>query len=129
MLIPEAHAPWGFLAWGLPAAAVVTGAVALEEWVGARLPKWLLEAGDASYALYLSHTFILPYLINALARMSMTGAPALALAIVVGLAISFPAAIVVHRYVELPLLKALKNKGERGADSSVPLATAIESPQ
>jgi peptidoglycan/LPS O-acetylase OafA/YrhL len=115
LLMPEARAPWGFLAWGLPAAAVVTGAVALEgEW-GGRLPGWLLEAGDASYALYISHTFILPYLIDAMAWMHMTGGTALATAIVAGLAVSFPAAVVVHRYVELPLMDLFKKKREWAA--------------
>jgi peptidoglycan/LPS O-acetylase OafA/YrhL len=89
--------------------------VALEgEW-GGRLPGWLLEAGDASYALYISHTFILPYLIDAMAWMHMTGGTALATAIVAGLAVSFPAAVVVHRYVELPLMDLFKKKREWAA--------------
>jgi len=132
LLMPEAHAPWGFLAWGLPAAAVVTGAVALEgEW-GGRLPGWLLEAGDASYALYISHTFILPYMINAMGRMHMTGGMALATAIVAGLAISFPAAVLVHRYVELPLMNMFKKKrkaGELPVTGSGALGPVVEGSQ
>jgi peptidoglycan/LPS O-acetylase OafA/YrhL len=113
MLMPEGHAP-GFLAWGLPAAAVVTGAVALEDALGGRLPKWMLEAGEASYALYLSHTFILPFLGNAMRRLHMMGGPALAVSIVMGLGISFVAGVLVHRYVEKPLMNLFKKPRAAG---------------
>jgi peptidoglycan/LPS O-acetylase OafA/YrhL len=112
MLVPEGHAPWGFVLWGLPAAAIVTGAVALEDELGGRLPKWLLEAGDASYALYLSHTFILPYMGNAISRLHVTGVPALAAVVVLGMGVCFPAAVLVHRYVEKPLMGLFKKPRE-----------------
>jgi len=112
MLMPPSPAPWGFLAWGLPAAAMVVGAVALEGQLGGRLPKWLLAAGDASYALYLTHNFLLPHVGNALKKLHVTGTPALAAAIVLGLGISFPAAVLVHRYVEKPLLNLFKKRRE-----------------
>jgi exopolysaccharide production protein ExoZ len=112
MLMPAAVAPWGFLAWGLPAAAIVVGAVALEGELGGRLPKWLLAAGDASYALYLTHNFLLPHLGNVLRKLHVTGVPALAATIVLGLGICFPAAVLVHRYVEMPLLKLFKKRRE-----------------
>ena len=110
LLMPEGRGFFGFAFWGLPAAAVVTGAVALEDSLGGRVPKWLLAAGDASYALYLSHTFILPYMVNVIVRTHLTGAPSLVAAIVLGLAISFPAAVLVHRYVEKPLINLFKKR-------------------
>jgi peptidoglycan/LPS O-acetylase OafA/YrhL len=110
MLIPEPFYQLKFLFWGLPAAAMVAGAVILEEKWGGRMPKWLLEAGDASYALYLSHTFIMPFLGNVMKRMHLTGIPALAAAIVLGLGISFPVALLVHRYVEKPLMNSFKKR-------------------
>jgi peptidoglycan/LPS O-acetylase OafA/YrhL len=112
LLMPGAPAPWGFLAWGLPAAAIVVGAVALEDKLGGRLPKWLLAAGDASYALYLSHTFLLFYIGNTITGMHITGAPALAGAIVLSLAVSFPAAVLVHRYLEKPLMNLFTRRRE-----------------
>lgn len=48
--------------WGVPAMAVVAGALALEARWGGRSPRWLLELGDASYSIYLIHTFTLPAL-------------------------------------------------------------------
>lgn len=48
--------------WGIPALALVMGAVILEERWGGRSPRWALELGDASYSIYLVHTFTLPAL-------------------------------------------------------------------
>ncbi len=117
MLMREPPWPWGFVLWGLPAAAMVTGAVALEDALGPRLPGWLLEAGDASYALYLSHLFILPFLARPMQWVHLSGTPGLVAAGAMGLAISFPAAVLVHRFVERPLMGVLK-KGEGGGSSS-----------
>ena len=50
------------LTWGIPAFAVVAGAVSLEPLVAPSLPRWLLTLGDASYSIYLSHGFVLPAL-------------------------------------------------------------------
>jgi len=47
--------------WGIPAFAIVAGAVSLESFVAPGLPRWLLTLGDASYSIYLSHGFVLPH--------------------------------------------------------------------
>lgn len=50
-----------FLAWGTGAALVVLGAVWLEPWTArTRLAAPLSFLGDASYSIYLSHTFVVP---------------------------------------------------------------------
>jgi peptidoglycan/LPS O-acetylase OafA/YrhL len=128
MLMPESHIHLGILAWGIPAAAMVVGAVAIEDEWGHRLPHWLLEAGDASYALYLSHTFLLPYLGNAMTALHMTGTPAMATAVVLGLGISLPAAVLIHRCVEKPLMNSFKAR--RGEKSEVrnPIPEVIAPP-
>jgi len=46
-----------------------------------------------------------------LTKLHMTGYPALAAAIVLSLAISFPVAALVHRFVEKPLMNLFKKKG------------------
>jgi exopolysaccharide production protein ExoZ len=125
MLMPEIPSPWGYLAWGFAATAVVTGAVGLEDAVGHRLPKWVLEAGDASYALYLTHNFLLPHLGNALRKLHVTGKPALAAAIVLGLAICFPAAVLVHRFVEKPLMNLFKKRRAAADDLLAPVLPAL----
>jgi len=113
MTMRDWPAPWGSLAWGLSAGAVVLGAVAIEETVGRRLPRWLLAAGDASYATYLSHTFILCIVAVLLNALHVTGTAALAGAIALGLAVSFGTGWLVHRYIELPLMGLFGRK--RGA--------------
>lgn len=47
-----------WLAWGLPAALLVCVAVS-RPLAGGRLGRWMVGMGDASYALYLSHGFVL----------------------------------------------------------------------
>jgi len=132
MLMPEYPASLRFLTWGLPAAAVVVGAAAIEGQIGGRLPKWLLAAGDASYALYLTHIFVLSHLGNALQKLHFTGMPALAMAIVLGVGISFPVGLLVHRYVEKPLMTAFKKRrqGAReasGAPAAFPITAGVGS--
>jgi peptidoglycan/LPS O-acetylase OafA/YrhL len=125
LLIPEASSPWGVVNWGGPSAAMVLGAISLEPKLGHRLPKWLLEAGDASYALYLSHTFVLPYIGNILARLHVTGAPALVGSIVGGLAISLPAGVFVHRHVEKPLMNRFKKRRETPKPVQTPAVVPV----
>jgi exopolysaccharide production protein ExoZ len=112
MLMPEVPSPWGYLAWGLAATAVVTGAVGLEDAIGHRVPCWLLAAGDASYALYLTHNFLLPHVGNLLRVTRITGRPALAASILLSLAVSFPFAILIHRIIERPLMSLFKKRRE-----------------
>jgi peptidoglycan/LPS O-acetylase OafA/YrhL len=57
---------WGpdadrFSTWGIGAGLMVLGVVWLEPWIGAsRLARKLSFLGDASYSIYLSHTFVVP---------------------------------------------------------------------
>ena len=46
--------------WGVPAIAVVAGVLSLEARWGRYVPRWALRIGDASYSIYLVHTFVLP---------------------------------------------------------------------
>jgi peptidoglycan/LPS O-acetylase OafA/YrhL len=48
-----------FLYWGLPAGAVLFGAISLER-AGIKTPKLLVSLGYSSYSLYLIHPFVLP---------------------------------------------------------------------
>ena len=60
LIVPEGSENLRTLSWGIPALAVVAGAVSLETRLAAVLPKWLLTLGDASYSIYLVHGFVLP---------------------------------------------------------------------
>jgi len=109
---------WRFIFWGVPAAAIVLGAVGLEKVIGPSLPRWLISLGDASYAIYLAQTFVLPVVGIALLRLGVKGYAALALSITVGLTLSAGAGEVVHRFIEKPILLFLKNRQQRGAGAS-----------
>lgn len=64
--------------WGVGSAAVVLGTLWLEPLVDgkawAKLPAFL---GDASYSIYLSHTFVVPACVIVLKKVGMTNAPGL----------------------------------------------------
>jgi peptidoglycan/LPS O-acetylase OafA/YrhL len=110
MLMPQTSAEWRFIPWGIPAAAVVTGAVALEGRIGGHIPRWLLEAGDASYALYLVHILILPFLGSIMGHLHLKGIAGLAAVITLGLGVSLPASVLVHRFIEKPMMNLFKKK-------------------
>ena len=94
--------------FGLPALAIVTGAVGLESGIGRRVPKWILEIGDASYAIYLVHGFVLPPLGIWLKHRQILGLHATLVALVAGLVGSTLAGIAVHRSVERPIMRLLR---------------------
>ncbi len=57
------------LTWGVPAWCIVAGAVALEDQLAPKLPRWLLDTGDASYSIYLMHLFVIPVVYLDVARL------------------------------------------------------------
>ena len=97
---------WRPLQWGVPALLTVGGALALERSGAVRAPAGLKRAalalGDASYAIYILHlpaTAIVAHLMGP-HRSWLLLPEALAFSALVGLA--------AHRFVERPLLKALR---------------------
>lgn len=98
------------LTWGLPAAMIVYGAVGLESTVGSRLPVWLLEMGDSSYSLYLTHTLILPGVGALAAKLDAGSAGTIWAWITGGLALSFVIGEVCYRGLELPMMRYFKGR-------------------
>jgi exopolysaccharide production protein ExoZ len=93
---------------GIPAAAIVIGALAVESGGNVRglaLPKLI---GDASYSIYLFHTSLLTVLMFAFRRLPIDGWPQFLGFIVVSLLLATTAGIMVHLLVEKPLLAFLK---------------------
>jgi exopolysaccharide production protein ExoZ len=98
-----------FLINGLPAALVVVGFV-----LGPRLnasvgTRWLEHIGDASYSLYLTHTFVLLPYRTVWARAVGDHLP-VALYLVSSVAIAILLALVVYRYVERPMTLFLRHR-------------------
>lgn len=76
LLIPmlASHSPHRFIHYGIPAALVVFGALALE-----KEGKWprlhILHAiGDSSYSLYLTHAFTLPIIFRLISKFNVPAA-------------------------------------------------------
>ena len=104
-------APWSFpeawrsVSWGLPAAAVVAGALGLEETLGHVVSVLAQRLGDASYSLYLTHGFVLPLLgvgffLDRLSPRFLT-----ATIMVLALVLSSAVALVCYQWLELPMLR------------------------
>ena len=88
----------GFVAWGIPSVLMIVGFYAFDD--GELLKsKIVQEIGDASYSIYLVH----PFVIWACERIPKEGRGWSILVIAILLSIIF--GIVVHRWVEKPLLK------------------------
>ncbi len=107
LLVPSAG-PWRFLAWGAPALLVVAATVALEQRLAASLPALLLELGDASYAIYLSHVFVIPVLAHALARLPLPPALATPALLLASLVACSAAGLALDRFVDAPLQTRLR---------------------
>jgi len=106
LIVPTGN--WRFAGWGLPACMMVMGAVGLEDVFAWRLPNPLLLLGDASYAIYLSHLFIMPVLAHALLRLHLPAAAALAVLIGLGLVVSSAAGIALYAALDAPVQRWLR---------------------
>ncbi len=95
---------WRGLFWGLPALAIVAGAVSMEHRWGGRSPHWALEIGDASYSIYLVHTLTLPAIGMLLVRWRHGWPGEIAVALAVTVLLSALCGELVYRAVERPIL-------------------------
>lgn len=101
---------WRGLQWGLPALAVVTGAVVMEARWGHKAPRWTLELGDASYSIYLVHTFVLPALGLWMAEWPHHWPFEISVSLGAAVTLSALSGELVYRVVELPMLRWFKGR-------------------
>jgi exopolysaccharide production protein ExoZ len=92
------------LVWGLPAFAIVA-AVASLRWSP---PQWLLELGNASYAIYLFHGFVMTATGALLKRIEFSHA-LLLLCSIGSVVFSAFLGVAVFKYVETPILRRLNS--------------------
>ncbi|WP_283214515.1 acyltransferase family protein [Methylorubrum aminovorans] len=115
------------LAWGLPAAFLVAAAVlgrdrpeSVPGGGAARLLGAAERLGDASYALYLLHPFVLRAVREGLLRTGLAAPlgpwPSLVLLVV----LTLPAALLVHRWVERPLTRLVRRRLEPAQPAAAP---------
>jgi peptidoglycan/LPS O-acetylase OafA/YrhL len=110
VLIPERSENLRFLFWGVPAFAIVAGAVSLERQLSTWLPQWLLALGDASYSIYLMHGFVLPVLGLGLAAIHWSGYAAQATTVVASLVTGALSGWLCYFIVERPMMKWIKQR-------------------
>lgn len=105
-----------FLALGLPATALVAGAVGLDLQGRSISPPLIAALGEASYSLYLSHMFVIRLLRVLWNRLAL--APDAVLFCAAAIVLSCLVALALARAVELPLHDYCRRriKGRLGSD-------------
>ena len=101
---------WRGLCWGVPALAMVAGAISLEGRWGSRSPRWALALGDASYSIYLVHTFALPAAGLLLRGLRMAWPADVIVAMVLAVALSTAAGLLSYQLVERPITAWFKGR-------------------
>jgi peptidoglycan/LPS O-acetylase OafA/YrhL len=110
LIVPEGSENLRTLSWGIPALAIVAGAVSLESRFAGALPKWLLTMGNASYSIYLVHGFVLPAVGVGILALHWTTMAALPFTVVACLVVGSLAGWFVYVLVERPMLLWMKRR-------------------
>lgn len=102
------------LVYGLPATLVVWGTVRADAWLQETLGAgmgWLSLGGDASYALYLSHYFVVEAVKKLTARLGAEWGPqAFWPSTLLTLALALAVGLVIYRLADRPLHQALRGR-------------------
>jgi len=108
MLVPSSDAyAWRWWLWGVPGALALAATVALEPALRGWLSGWPEKLGDASYAIYLAHGFVLPPLGIVMVKLQLTAGIWPTAAIVFACVLSAWTGWLVHLWVEKPLTHRL----------------------
>ncbi|HVY14996.1 MAG TPA: acyltransferase [Rhodopila sp.] len=98
------------LIWGVPAALLVVAVVAAEAALRRVTPRWLLAAGNASYATYLTHGFVVPAVYLVIGHISNNNEAGLAAMIALSLLLSAAGGQITHVVLEQPVLAFLRHR-------------------
>lgn len=104
--------------YGIPAALILYGLIALESKGSLRVPRWLEHAGDASYSVYLWHFAIVVGLARVWPRGQWFSAPSY---LVTTLLLSGVAAFISFKCIERPFIELahwLTSRGRPGIDGA-----------
>jgi peptidoglycan/LPS O-acetylase OafA/YrhL len=99
------------IAWGVPAALIVAGAVLADPKVQPTpVVRLAVGLGDASYALYLTHPFAMRFMKIVWSKLGLTSIAGTLPYVILALASAVCLAVMVYRFVERPILKALRGR-------------------
>jgi peptidoglycan/LPS O-acetylase OafA/YrhL len=126
MFAPDwGHSADRFATWGCGAALVVLGAVWMEPWtLRAPLASRLSFLGDASYSIYLSHTFVVPAGVQALKRLGVQDSLAIVLAVSLAVVV---AGCLSYVWLERPMTAFFKRVLFGAPKPAIPLTPIQES--
>lgn len=110
MALPMVSSDLRVVMWGLPAFAIVAGAVSLERIVADKLPNWLLSLGDASYSIYLGHGFVVPVCVLIVGKMLPGNFAAEVFAVVLCLLGGAALGWLLHGLIELPIIRFFRSR-------------------
>jgi exopolysaccharide production protein ExoZ len=109
VVIPPVSGLMRPLTWGIPAAAIVASVVSTEMTLRRPMPRWLLAAGNASYATYLTHGFLVP-VVFLCTRSIAFDTIGLAVTVILSLFFSGIVGQIFHSAIEQPLLLRLRTR-------------------
>ena len=92
---------------GFPSAMLVWSVISLEVYLQGKIPRSIMFLGAASYALYLFHPLVAPLAPVILKKLSIGTFP---VSVLLSITIAITAAVLVHRWFELPLTQLLQKK-------------------
>lgn len=90
------------LLWGVPAAMIVAGALALEPRFARRAPRALTALGNASYAIYLCHFVTVDLIAQAMGVLNPW------IFVPIAALVSIAAGLAFHRLIERPLIAGVR---------------------
>ena len=96
--------------WGVPGSVALVSVIALEPLFKRWRSRWAVQLGDASYAIYLIHGFVVPFVGVAFLKLQASGAGAGLGATVVACVLSAIVGVVVHQRIEGPLTHWLNSR-------------------
>jgi exopolysaccharide production protein ExoZ len=103
-VVGATHVGFGPQSFGPLAAALLIGVLALEKGGAVRRVRPMLYLGDASYSVYLFHTFAISVVAKLAALLSIPATTAMLLAVISGVT----AGIAAYEMLEKPLIAAVK---------------------
>jgi len=102
-IIGDRFDPYRVFFWGIPAACLLYGAVALEARKVLHVPRFLTALGDSSYSIYLIQVFTLPIVGKSWKVLGLTGNTEPWVAFTAGIAGTVCVAHVLYRIFEKPI--------------------------
>lgn len=113
------------LVWGIPSIPILIGALTLEPIFSKPLPRFLAKLGDSSYFLYLCHSLFIYLLFLTPWLRDLASIPVTAFVTPFVIALTCTAiAHAGHDWIELPLIKTIRNLVDRLTGRRVGVAIA-----